>query len=66
GDSVNIASRLESVDKERQPSDCRTLIGEDTFIRLSDQFIVEPWGDLVLKGRHSAIAVYRLVAKRTA
>jgi adenylate cyclase len=63
GDSVNIASRLESLDKDRHPTDCRTLIGEDTFKYLDERFQVESWGELVLKGRMGAIGVYRVVSQ---
>ncbi|WP_204138815.1 CHASE2 domain-containing protein [Halomicronema sp. CCY15110] len=66
GDSVNIASRLESVDKSRQPEPCRILIGQDTLDYLADAFVVEAWGDLVLKGRHAPLGVYRVVDHRVA
>jgi adenylate cyclase len=66
GDSVNIASRLESLDKTRQPTHCRILIGEDTLRHLNQQFLVESWGELVLKGRHTPIGVYRVVDEKIA
>ncbi|WP_036028245.1 CHASE2 domain-containing protein [Leptolyngbya sp. PCC 6406] len=65
GDSVNIASRLESFDKTRQPTPCRILIGEDTLAYLQNQFQVESWGALTLKGRHAPIGVYRVLAHST-
>ena len=61
GDSVNIASRLESLDKHRQSTPCRTLIGQDTFQYLQDKFQVESWGKLPLKGRHAPVEVYRVI-----
>ncbi|MEB3269291.1 MAG: adenylate/guanylate cyclase domain-containing protein [Leptolyngbya sp.] len=61
GDSVNIASRLESFDKSRQPTPCRILIGHDTLIHLHDRFQVENWGDLMLKGRQTPVQVYRVI-----
>lgn len=61
GDSVNIASRLESCEKHRQPTDCRILIGYETFVYLKDQFEVESWGPLALKGKQQMIDVYRVV-----
>ena len=64
GDSVNIASRLESVDKSRQPEPCRILIGQDTREYLTEAFVTEAWGDLVLKGRHAPLGVYRVVEHR--
>ena len=63
GDSVNIASRLESFDKSRQQTDCRILIGQETRTHLRDQFQVESWGDLVLKGRQTPVRVYRVLGK---
>lgn len=61
GDSVNIASRLESYDKDRQPSACRILIGDETLAHLGNTVAVESWGDLILKGRHAPIGVYRVL-----
>lgn len=61
GNSVNIASRLESYDKGRQPSACRILIGDETLAHLGNTVAVESWGDLILKGRHAALGVYRVL-----
>lgn len=61
GDSVNIASRLESFDKTRQSTDCRILIGQDTLDRLTQTLPTETWGDLSLKGRHEPVKVYRVM-----
>lgn len=61
GDSVNIASRLESCEKHRQPSNCRILIGYETLIHLKNQFEVESWGLLALKGKQQMVDVYRVV-----
>lgn len=61
GDSVNIASRLESCEKHRQPTDCRILIGYETLVYLQEQFEVESWGPLALKGKQQMVDVYRVV-----
>lgn len=61
GDSVNIASRLESFDKSRQSSTCRILIGQDTLKHLNDQFQTESWGDLMLKGRQTSVGVHQVL-----
>lgn len=61
GDSVNTASRLESCEKERQMEDCRILIAQETLDYVPDTFIVEPWGQLTLKGKHQPIIVYRVL-----
>ena len=67
GDSVNIASRLESVDKARQSSDCRILIGHDSegiWPQIRSQFQVEDWGALTLKGREQTVAVYEVLGAK--
>ncbi|NEQ71392.1 MAG: adenylate/guanylate cyclase domain-containing protein, partial [Symploca sp. SIO2D2] len=64
GDTVNIASRLESCEKHRQPSDCRILIGYETLVHLKEQFEVESWGWLALKGKEQMVDVYRVVGWR--
>lgn len=66
GDSVNIASRLESCEKERQPTPCRVLIAQETLVHLQDQFEVEPWGPLALKGKSQLVEVYRVIGDRRA
>lgn len=64
GDSVNIASRLESCEKDRQSSICRVLIAHETLIHIQDEFFVEHWGPLALKGKQQTVDVYRVVARR--
>jgi len=64
GDSVNIAARLESYEKERHPDLCRILIAKETLVHLGDRFEVEPWGLLTLKGRHQPVDVYRVVGEK--
>lgn len=64
GDSVNIASRLESCEKERQPSDCRILIAEETYNHLPLGYPVESWGDMALKGKEQLVQVYRVLDEK--
>jgi CHASE2 domain-containing sensor protein/class 3 adenylate cyclase len=64
GDSVNIASRLESCEKHRQPTNCRILIGYETLVHLQDRFEVESWGLLALKGKQQMVDVYRVAGWR--
>jgi adenylate cyclase len=65
GDTVNIASRLESFDKtvaeptEQQP--CRILIGEISFQYLKEIFHCEAVGDCHLKGKQQPLKIYRVV-----
>ncbi|NES23739.1 MAG: adenylate/guanylate cyclase domain-containing protein, partial [Symploca sp. SIO3E6] len=61
GDSVNIASRLESCEKHRQLSNCRILIAKETLVHLQEKFQVECWGSLTLKGKQQQIEVYRVL-----
>jgi adenylate cyclase len=61
GDSVNIASRLESCAKERQVDGCRVLIAEETLTHLQGQFQVESWGSMALRGKQQTVEVYRVV-----
>ncbi|NET55800.1 MAG: adenylate/guanylate cyclase domain-containing protein [Symploca sp. SIO2E6] len=61
GDSVNIASRLESCEKHRQLSNCRILIAKETLVHLQGKFQVESWGFLALKGKQQKIEVYRVL-----
>ena len=64
GDSVNIAARLESCEKDRQPSDCRILIAHQTLVHLREKFQVEAWGALQLKGKQYKVDVYRVVDRK--
>jgi adenylate cyclase len=61
GDSVNIASRLESCAKERQTDGCRILIAEETLNYLHGQFEVESWGAMALRGKQQTVEVYRVM-----
>lgn len=63
GDSVNIASRLESCEKDRQLDLCRVLIARETLEYLEGKFLVESWGELTLKGRDNPVEVYRVIRR---
>jgi adenylate cyclase len=63
GDSVNIASRLESCEKDRQPDLCRVLIARETLEYLEGKFQVESWGELTLKGRDNPVEVYQVIRR---
>ena len=65
GDGVNIASRLESFDKERHPGICRILIAQETLEYLDRKFSVEPWGDLILKGKNIPVNVYLVTGQNS-
>lgn len=63
GDTANIASRLESFDKEAHDpvnNRCRVLIGETTLRYLDGRFRVTEMGRVKFKGKQQEIAVYRV------
>jgi adenylate cyclase len=61
GDSVNIASRLESCEKDRHVGDCRILTTKETLIYLPKKYTIESWGELTLKGREKRVEVYQIL-----
>jgi adenylate cyclase len=66
GDTVNIASRLESFDKELFDPEfadrsCRILIGEQTLRYLNHRFEIKSVGEAALKGKDEKVTVYRVV-----
>lgn len=67
GDTVNTAARLESYDKslaepEVHGNPCRILVSEATHDLVQDAFSCVPIGTLELKGKETAVAVYRVMA----
>ena len=69
GDVVNIASRLESFDKDLvlpdlEASSCRILIGESTLRYLDDQFQTRHVGELSLKGKEEKIMAYWVLGRK--
>jgi adenylate cyclase len=70
GDTVNIASRLESFDKNFPDPDgaetnCRILIGETTMTYLDGKYPTHRVGAVRLKGKQEMINVYRVLAPET-
>jgi adenylate cyclase len=66
GDTVNVASRLESFDKagfesEPDPRGFRILVGEPTWRRLGDRFCTAYIGASGLKGRSEEIEIYEVL-----
>lgn len=60
GDSVNIASRLESYDKSFGAGICRILISQTTHEQVQENFITEFIGRINLHGRSQPINVYQI------
>ena len=66
GDTVNIASRLESYDKEiGKDAHCRILIGDTTLGYLDCRFITERIGEVSLKGKEESIVIYQVLGTTT-
>jgi CHASE2 domain-containing sensor protein/class 3 adenylate cyclase len=61
GDSVNIAARLESCQKDQQTDLCRILIARETLDHLQERFQVQSWGPLQLRGRQSLVEVFQVL-----
>jgi CHASE2 domain-containing sensor protein/class 3 adenylate cyclase len=67
GDAVNVASRLESFNKEVDGGPHHILISEETHQRLDNNFKTEFVGKYALKGKTQETGIYRVldVQKRT-
>jgi len=69
GDTVNIASRLESFDKtvatpnEQQP--CRVLIAEPTWELIHSHYQTKRIGECQLKGKHKLLNIYHVINRTT-
>lgn len=66
GDSVNVASRLESYDKSVGSSSCRILIDEGTYEYIQGKFPTQLLGSIMLKGRAQLTNVYQVFWEETA
>ena len=68
GDTVNTASRLESLDRDsadQEPANgsCRILIGESTYKLLDNRFHASLIGTLSLRGKAEKVTVYQVVGE---
>lgn len=61
GDSVNVASRLESYDKSSENSLCRILVNETTYLLSQACCQAEPIGSVTLRGREQPVKVYQVL-----
>jgi class 3 adenylate cyclase len=59
GDTTNVAARLESA-----AAPGTIAVGEETMRRLGDRFLLEPLGELSVKGRAGAVRGWRLVRRQ--
>ena len=62
GDSVNVAARLESLNKENMKNNCRILVSKESlnFANGSD-YKLEEWGPCKVKGRESLVEVFEIL-----
>jgi adenylate cyclase len=63
GDGVNIASRLEGINKTYGTLTC---ISHDTFREAGDRLCVRPVDEVAVKGRRARIAIYELLGAQGA
>jgi adenylate cyclase len=58
GDNVNLGSRLESLNKEYRS---RIIISDATRTQLKGAYQIRPLGEVVVKGKTRAVAIYEVV-----
>ena len=63
GDGVNLASRLESANKEFHTG---IIISEFTLAKLGERFDVRALGDVKVKGKERPVTIYELLGRRAA
>jgi adenylate cyclase len=61
GDGVNLASRLESANKEFHTG---IIISEFTLAKLGDRFAVRALGDVKVKGKERPVAIFELLGRK--
>jgi len=57
GDNVNLGSRLESLNKEYKT---RIIISDATRLRLKGDYEMRPLGDVIVKGKSQAVAIFEI------
>ena len=62
GDNVNIASRLEGLNRDYGTS---VVISASTYQQVREQFLCRPLDELRVKGRSESIRIYELMAERS-
>jgi adenylate cyclase len=63
GDAVNLGSRLESLNKQYGT---RIIISDATRLQLRGRYLFRPLGDVVVKGRTEAVAIFEVVGRAAA
>lgn len=63
GDTVNVASRLESYDKSIDGGICRILINEETYYHIKGKYPTKNLGSFQLKGREQPTGIYQVMVE---
>ncbi len=62
GDTVNVAARLEALNKEiTRERPYNILVSRQTFAMVSGQFLAEPVANIQLRGRQSTTQIYTII-----
>lgn len=61
GDTVNVASRLESLKSVEFGGPCRILVCGETWRLVADRYSGRPVGEVALKGKDRAVAIYEII-----
>jgi class 3 adenylate cyclase/CHASE2 domain-containing sensor protein len=66
GDTVNVAARLEAMNKQFLP-ECpyQILVSESTFAYVSDRYLGQAMGSFQLRGRTAETKIYAIVGKKS-
>jgi adenylate cyclase len=60
GDQVNLAARLESLNKQYETAR-HIIMSEGTYEQVKDHVVARPLGSVTVKGKHRAVSIYDLV-----
>ncbi|AIK97243.1 adenylate/guanylate cyclase domain-containing protein [Candidatus Odyssella acanthamoebae] len=60
GDSVNLCSRLEGLNKYYGT---QIIVSEDVYDRVKDSFLMRPLDRVAVKGKNKAVRIYELIAQ---
>ena len=62
GDSVNVAARLESLNKDNMKNNCRILVSKESLnFANGSEYKLEEWGPCKVKGRESLVEVFEIL-----
>jgi adenylate cyclase len=61
GDGVNLASRLEGLNKDFSTT---IIISEFALAKLDDRFDVRPLGDVKVKGKEKPVKIFELLGRK--